>query len=145
MDSLSIQLLTDTARVPQRQREGDLGYDLYADQDAVIEAGQVQLLRTGVALALPPGVAGLVIPRSGNALKLALSVNNSPGLIDAGYRGDVSVIAINHGAEPVRVEQGMRIAQLLLVPALTPQLQIVDRLPDPQDGRGTAGFGSSGS
>ena len=99
---------------------------------------------TGVAIAVPPGLAGLVLPRSGLALRHGITTLNAPGLIDPGYRGEVGVILHNAGAEPYTVEPGDRIAQLVLVPCATPATRIVDALPEGGDDRGAGGFGSSG-
>ncbi len=102
------------------------------------------MVPTGIALALPPGVAGLVLPRSGLAAKHGIGVVNGPGLIDPNYRGEVRVILVNHGSEPFTADAGDRIAQLLLVPFLSPPVEIVDELPPSGDDRGEGGFGSSG-
>jgi dUTP pyrophosphatase len=97
-----------------------------------------------VAIALPPGVAGLIVPRSGLAARHGLSVVNGPGLVDPNYRGELRVVLVNLGDEPFAGAVGDRIAQLLLVPFLAPELRVVDELPGAADDRGTAGFGSSG-
>ena len=99
---------------------------------------------TGIAVAIPPGMCGLVLPRSGLAIKHGISCVNAPGLIDPNYRGEVGVILINHGTEPWSAQAGDRIAQLLLVPFAAPDVTLVEALPDGGDERGTGGFGSSG-
>ena len=91
---------------------------------------------TGVAVALPEGCAGLVVPRSGLAARHGISVVNGPGLIDPNYRGEVRVVLVNLGAEPFQGEPGDRIAQLLLVPFVAPATRVVDALPESADGRG---------
>ena len=139
-----MQKLIPEARLPARAHDHDLGYDLYAVGPAVILSGDWSVVGTGISLALAPGVAGLVLPRSGLSAKLGVTVLNSPGLIDAGYRGEVGVVLINHGDEPFHVQPGDRIAQLLLVPALLPELEEVSELPASPDQRGQGGFGSSG-
>jgi dUTP pyrophosphatase len=96
-----------------------------------------------VAIALPPGVAGLVVPRSGLAARHGISVVNGPGLIDPNYRGEIRVVLVNLGAEPFAGEAGDRIAQLLLVPFIAPEVVAVEELP-PSPDRGELGFGSSG-
>jgi dUTP pyrophosphatase len=98
---------------------------------------------TGLAVAIPPGHAGLVVPRSGLARRAGVTVANAPGLIDAGYRGELLVVLVNHGAESLRVEVGDRVAQLVVTPVTLPEPAIVDALP-PSDGRGHGGFGSTG-
>jgi dUTP pyrophosphatase len=106
--------------------------------------GARAMIPTGVAVAIPPGMAGLVLPRSGLAIKHGISCVNAPGLIDPNYRGELRVILINHGDEPFAAAAGDRIAQLLIVPFASPALRVVDELPDGGDDRATGGFGSSG-
>jgi dUTP pyrophosphatase len=100
------------------------------------------MVPTGVAVAIPPGMCGLVLPRSGLAIKHGIACVNAPGLIDPNYRGELKVILINHGDESWSAEAGDRIAQLLLVAFAAPELTVVDALPDSE--RGAGGFGSSG-
>ncbi len=97
---------------------------------------------TGVAIAIPDGHAGLVVPRSGLADRHGLSVVNAPGLVDAGYRGEIRVILVNLGAEPIRIQRGDRIAQLVVVPVAAVEFDVVDELPG--SARGEGGFGSTG-
>jgi dUTP pyrophosphatase len=97
---------------------------------------------TGLRLAIPEGHAGLILPRSGLALKHGITVLNAPGLIDAGYRGEIQVLLVNHGAEPVTLERGERIAQLVIQPVAQARLVETERLPDST--RGETGFGSTG-
>ena len=99
---------------------------------------------TGIAVALPAGTAGLVLPRSGLAANHGIGVVNGPGLIDPTYRGEVKVVLINHGDSPFSAEAGDRIAQLLLVRFESPEVSVVDELPPSGDDRGEGGFGSSG-
>jgi dUTP pyrophosphatase len=106
--------------------------------------GERAAVPTGVAIALPPGIAGLVVPRSGLAARHGLSVVNGPGLIDPNYRGEIRVLLVNLGNEPFAGAPGARIAQLLLVPFLVPEIVAVDELPPSGDDRGELGFGSSG-
>jgi dUTP pyrophosphatase len=102
------------------------------------------MVATGVAVAIPPGFAGLVLARSGLAIKHGISCVNAPGLVDPNYRGELRVILINHGSEIFSAEAGDRIAQLLVVPCVAPELVVVDELPSGGDDRGVNGFGSSG-
>lgn len=125
-------------------RLGDAAFDLPARRDETIEAGARTLVPTGFAIAVPQGWCGLVLPRSGLALDHGLTVLNSPGLIDSGYRGEIRVILINHGDQPVSVTRGQRIAQLLVQPVPEVALDEVDDLPEAIDDRGERGFGSSG-
>ena len=143
-DTLEVRLLHAAARPPERTRAGDAGYDLRCVEPFVLAPGERATVPTGVAIAVPEGAAGLVVPRSGLAAKHGLSVVNGPGLIDPSYRGEVKVVLVNLGEEPYAAEAGDRIAQLLLVPCLTPEVRAVEELPPSHDGRGEAGFGSSG-
>ena len=141
---LEVRLLHDHAQPPARTRAGDAAYDLRAVEAFRLEPGERAVVPTGVAVAVPEGAAGLVVPRSGLAAKHGISVVNGPGLIDPSYRGEVKVVLVNLGREPYEGASGDRIAQLLLVPCLTPEVRTVDELPPSRDGRGEAGFGSSG-
>lgn len=143
-DRLAIQLLHPAARPPARTRPGDAGLDLACVEGFTLAPGERALVPTGVAVAIPPGMAGLVLPRSGLAIKHGIACVNAPGLVDPNYRGELRVILINHGSEPFTAAAGDRIAQLLLVPFATLAPTVVDELPDGGDDRGTGGFGSSG-
>ena len=143
-DTLEVRLLREDALPPSRTRAGDAGYDLRCVEAFRLEPGERAVVPTGVAVAVPEGAAGLVVPRSGLAARHGISVVNGPGLIDPSYRGEVKVVLVNLGQEPYEGEAGDRIAQLLLVPCLTPELRTVEELPASADGRGAAGFGSSG-
>jgi dUTP pyrophosphatase len=142
VDQLEVKLLHPEARAPMRGREGDAGYDLSCVESFVLRPGERKLVPTGVAIALPEGVAGLVMPRSGLAHRHGIACVNSPGLIDPNYRGELRVVLVNHGDEMWRAHAGDRIAQLLLVPYWAPELRVVDELPGSE--RVAAGFGSSG-
>jgi dUTP pyrophosphatase len=140
-DTLEIALLHPDAIPPARVRRGDAGYDLRAIERVVIPQEGTRLIGTGIAIALPDGVAGLVTPRSGLAIHHGLTMLNAPGLIDPNYRGEIKVPLYNTG-ERYTVEIGDRIAQLLLVPFWAPVLQVVEELGTTE--RGADGFGSSG-
>lgn len=142
--ALPVRLLHPDARIPRRAHPGDAGLDLVAVEGAVLQpAGGRAAVPTGVAVAIPVGYAGLVLPRSGLARRHGVTLSNAPGLIDAGYRGELVVLMVNLGAEPHRVEPGDRIAQLVLTPVELADAVAVDELP-PSDGRGDGGFGSTG-
>ena len=127
-----------------RAHAGDAGYDLVAAEGAVLAPGERAVVGTGIAVAVPDGYAGLVLPRSGLAARHGVSLVNTPGLIDSGYRGEIRIPLINHDREETfRVERGMRIAQLVLVRAADAFFFEGD-LPLGADGRGGCGFGSSG-
>src|SRR5215510_5135898 len=129
--------------LPIHARPDDAGLDLCASESARLEPGERRLVPTGLAVAIPPGHAGLVLPRSGLAMQKGVTVLNAPGLIDSGYRGELKVLLINHGGEPVDLARGERIAQLVVQPVAEVKLVEVDRLPDSE--RGAGGFGSTGA
>jgi dUTP pyrophosphatase len=141
-DTLEVRLLHPDAVAPARTRSADAGYDLRATERVAIPQEGRRLVGTGVAIALPDGVAGLVTPRSGLAIEHGVGLLNAPGLIDPGYRGEIKVILHNTGERRYTVEAGDRIAQLLLVPYWAPELEVVAELPASE--RGSNGFGSSG-
>lgn len=129
--------------LPARAHPGDAGLDLVAVEDLILGPGERAAVPTGWAVAIPEGMAGLVVPRSGNALRHGLTVANAPGVIDAGYRGELKVILVNLGAEPFAIAVGDRIAQLVVTPASLAFAAEVVALPA-SDGRGQAGLGSTG-
>ncbi len=135
--------MNDAALLPSRAHEGDAGLDLYASEAAHIGPGERWSVGTGVAVEIPEGHAGLVLPRSGLAREHGISLVNSPGLIDSGYRGELRVLLLNNDpAETFRVTPGDRIAQLVLVPVVIARPAEAVALADSQ--RGEGGFGSSG-
>jgi dUTP pyrophosphatase len=138
--------LRPEARVPIRAYTGDAGYDLAAAEKVALAPGERAVVSTGIAIAVPNGYAGLVLPRSGLATRFGVSLVNTPGLIDPGYRGELLVPLINHDREETfEVEVGMRIAQLVLVKAAEARFVGVELLEVSADDRGEGGFGSSGS
>lgn len=142
--NVSIKRLDPEVELPTYAYEGDAGLDLRANESVEIPPHERVLISTGIAIALPDGYAGFVQPRSGMALKRGLSIANTPGLIDAHYRGEIKVIAVNlDPRETIRVERGERIAQLVIQQVPVVHLVEVDEL-DVTD-RGAGGFGSSGS
>ncbi|HEY6761183.1 MAG TPA: dUTP diphosphatase [Baekduia sp.] len=142
--TLAVRLLHPDARAPARGRPHDAGYDLASVEALTLAPGERRLVGTGVAVAIPPGIAGLVTPRSGLAANHGIHPLNAPGLIDPNYRGELRVALHNASAEPFAVAVGDRIAQLLLVPFWAPALDVVETLPASPDERGENGFGSSG-
>jgi dUTP diphosphatase len=144
VEELDVKLLRPSARAPERSREGDAGYDLRCLEGFVLAPGERMLVATGVAIAWPDGGAGLVLPRSGLAIRHGVTTLNAPGLIDPTYRGELKVILHNAGAEPYEAHAGDRVAQLLLVAYRSPAARVVVALPPSSDGRGAGGFGSSG-
>ncbi len=143
---VSFRRLCAEAREPERAHVGDAGYDLRSVDEVSLPPGGRTLIRTGISVAIPQGYAGLVLPRSGLAMRHGVSLINAPGLIDSGYRGEIKVPLINHDPEETfRVERGTRIAQLVLVRAAEVSFSEVEMLEAGTDGRGEGGFGSSGS
>ncbi len=141
--TLVFQRLHPDARVPERAYDGDAGLDLTSVEAAVIEPGARLIVATGLAVAIPEGHAGFVQPRSGLAMKHGISIVNTPGLIDSGYRGELKVVLLNTDREQAfTVEPGDRIAQLVVV--ALPQLEVLEAEELPQSARATRGFGSSG-
>jgi dUTP pyrophosphatase len=138
-----VQRLDPDLPLPEYAHPGDAGMDLFARIDARLEPGERLLVPTGIAIALPAGFVALVHPRSGLALRHGLALVNSPGTIDAGYRGEIGVIVINHDPRsPFDIRRGDRIAQLLVLPVTRAQVVEVGDLPGSH--RGEGGFGSTG-
>jgi dUTP pyrophosphatase len=132
--------------MPERAHPGDAGYDLRSVERVDLAPGARALVRTGISVAIPEGYAGLVLPRSGLAIRHGISLVNTPGLIDSGYRGEIQVPLINHDREETfLIEEGTRIAQMVLVRAAAAFFAEVQFLEPATDGRGESGFGSSGS
>lgn len=139
---LLVKRLSPTAILPSYAHPGDAGLDLFADRAASLEPGESKLIGTGISIELPPGTEGQVRPRSGLALKHGVTVLNSPGTIDCGYRGEVGVILINHGAGRFEVHTGMKIAQLVVAACTTVEV-VEGELGG--SARGHGGFGSTGA
>ncbi|MGH7306857.1 MAG: dUTP diphosphatase [Candidatus Rokuibacteriota bacterium] len=142
MIKLPLKRLDPSLELPAYAREGDAGLDLRAAHEATLEPGHRGLVGTGLAVAIPAGFAGLVLPRSGLALGQGVTVLNAPGLVDAGYRGELKVLLINHGDAPIVVRRGDRIAQLVIHAVERAEVIEVGELPASQ--RGAGGFGSTG-
>ncbi len=140
---LPVRRLDPAAVLPTRAHEGDAGLDLRALEGAMLEPGARAVVRTGLAVELPPGHAGLVLPRSGLAARHGIALVNAPGLIDAGFRGELQVLLLNtDGREAFTVRPGDRIAQLVVVAVAAPEPVEVDELA--ATARGAGGLGSSG-
>ena len=140
---LRVRRLSPDAIIPAYAHPSDAGLDLHACEDVALDPGVACLVSTGVAIELPEATEAQVRPRSGLALKHSVTVLNTPGTIDEGYRGEVGVVLINHGATTFHVTRGMRIAQLVVQKRWTVEVVEVDGLTDTT--RGTGGFGSTGS
>ena len=143
MSQLPVVLRHPDARVPEAAHPGDAGLDLRSVEHAIIDPGERRLVETGLEVAIPPGHAGLVVPRSGLAARHGITVLNAPGLVDAPYRGQVGVVLLNTDRERAfEIRPGDRIAQLVVVPVAEPEPVAVEALePSP---RGARGFGSTG-
>ncbi|HET6611247.1 MAG TPA: dUTP diphosphatase [Kofleriaceae bacterium] len=137
--------LRSDASLPRAMSAGAAGLDLAAAMDApvTLAPGARALIGTGLAMAIAAGHEGQIRPRSGLARRHGVTTLNTPGTIDADYRGEIQVLLINHGAEPVTIAPGDRIAQLIIAPVVRPALREVDALPDSDRGHG--GFGSTGT
>jgi dUTP pyrophosphatase len=140
---LKIKRLSEFAVIPQYAHPGDAGLDLVSIETQTILPGKSQLIRTGIAIELPEGTEAQIRPRSGLALKHQVTVLNTPGTIDAGYRGEICVILINHSTQPFQVEQGMRIAQMVITSFIRVEIAAVEMLQD-NSTRAVGGFGSTG-
>ena len=141
---VDVQRLDPQLPLPAYARDGDAGLDLYAAETLTLEPGERAAVRTGIAVAIPRGCAGFVLPRSGLALRHGLSLVNTPGLIDAGYRGEIRVVLINHDRSArVSVARGERIAQLVIQRVEAAELVEVETLSETS--RGSGGFGSTGA
>lgn len=140
---MGVKIQVVGTNVPTYATAGDAGADLVSAEDVRIPAHQRVLVKTGIKIAIPEGYVGLIHPRSGLALKHGITVLNTPGTIDAGYRGEIGVILLNTGALDFEVKAGDRIAQLVIQKVETAEFEIVDALIDTD--RGEGGFGSTGS
>lgn len=141
---LRFKKLRDDAIIPTQAHAGDAGSDLYAVEGVVLEPGARAKVPTGVAVAIPDGHAGLILPRSGLAHKHGITLTNTPGLIDSGYRGELQVLMLNTDRDTAyEVKPGDRIAQLMIVAFAAPEWAEVEEFDDTT--RGDGGFGSSGS
>jgi dUTP pyrophosphatase len=139
-----VQRLDPGLPLPAYAREGDAGLDLHAADTVTLPPGARAAVGTGIAVAIPAGFAGFVVPRSGLAMRHGLSLVNTPGLIDAGYRGEIRVLLVNHDlTNTVTIPRGDRIAQLVIQPVEAVNLVEVATLPEST--RGTGGFGSTGT
>ena len=140
---LRFQRLAQNAQAPARAHEDDAAFDLHSAEELVIQPGERADVGTGLAVAIPPAHAGLVLPRSGLAARHGISLVNAPGLIDPGYRGELRVLLINTDRhEPFEIAPGDRIAQLMVVATGVVRLHEVDELDETV--RGLGGFGSTG-
>lgn len=142
MYTLKVKKLNEDAIIPRFAHKGDAGMDLYAIEEVIIPKNETRLIKTGISIELPKMTEAQVRPRSGLALKHSITVLNSPGTIDEGYRGEIGVILINHGKEDFIVNKHMKIAQMVIKPIYEVNIEEVKSLSDTD--RGNGGFGSTG-
>lgn len=140
---LKIRKIHDKAIIPSYAHEGDAGLDLYAVNEVFLKPGERGLVHTGIQIELPKNTEAQIRPRSGLALKNGITTLNSPGTIDEGYRGEIGVILINHSDEEFKVEQGMKIAQMVIKPVF--KVDIIETIELSDSERNEKGFGSSGT
>jgi len=141
--TLHVRRLDADLPLPSYAHAGDAGLDLYAAEDVTLPPGERGVVGTGIAVAIPPGFVGLGVPRSGLAVRSGLSMVNTPGIIDSGYRGEIRIVLINHDLRAnVEVKRGERIGQLVVMPVATVDVIEVDELSE--SSRGEGGFGSTG-
>lgn len=139
---VKIKKVNESAIIPSYAHEGDAGVDLYSVEDHALKPGEIKLVKTGIKIAVPYGYEAQVRPKSGLALNHGISLCNSVGTIDSGYRGEVCVIAINHGSEEFKVNKGTKIAQIVFNKVEEAEFQEVDELDETKRNQG--GFGSTG-
>lgn len=139
---LKVQKIHNEAIIPNYAHKGDAGLDLYSVEEVKINPSETSLIKTGIKIELPPQTEAQVRPRSGLALKHGITVLNTPGTIDEGYRGEVGVVLINHGKETFIVEKGMKIAQMVVKPVWYVEVDEVEELSETE--RAEGGFGSTG-
>lgn len=139
---LKIKRLNPEAKIPEYAHTGDAGLDLFSVDEVTIEPGESKLIKTGIAIELAQGTEAQIRPRSGLALKNQVTILNTPGTIDEGYRGEICVIMINHGKQAFKIYKAMKIAQMVIQKVLRVNVEEVQSLSDSP--RGTDGFGSTG-
>ena len=141
--NLLIQKTSPDTTVPFYAHDNDSGLDLFSVDELIIKSGERKLVKTGIKIQLPPFTEAQIRPRSGLALKYGITVLNTPGTIDEGYRGEICVVIINHGKDDFNIEKGAKIAQMIIAPVIRPKIIVVESLEDTQ--RGENGFGSTGA
>jgi len=142
MIKVKIKKIKDNAIIPKYAHQGDAGVDLYSTEDYILKSGERILVSTGIKIAVPEGYEAQVRPKSGLAVKHGISICNTPGTVDAGYRGEVGVIVINHNNENFNIEKGKKIAQMVFNKVEEAEFEEVDELEETT--RGEGGFGSTG-
>lgn len=139
---VKVKRLLPDAKLPKQEHEGDAGFDLFSTEDVTLKPMERKLVSTGIAVSIPHGYEGQVRPKSGLAINFGITMVNTPGTVDAGYRGEIKVIMINLGEKEYRVEKGKKICQLVFNKIELPQIEEVQDLDETKRGQG--GFGSTG-
>ena len=139
---VKVKKIHEDAKIPAYAHEGDSGMDLYSVEDTVLQSGETKIVKTGLQIAVPKGFEAQVRPKSGLAAKFGITVLNTPGTVDSGYRGEVMVILVNHGKEEYKVEKGKKIAQMVIAKVEEAKIELVEDLDDTT--RKDGGFGSTG-
>lgn len=140
---LKVQKISEEAIIPYYAHKGDAGLDLFSIEEVIIKPSETALIKTGIKIELPENTEAQVRPRSGLALKHSITVLNTPGTIDEGYRGEICIILINHGKRDFKVEKHMKIAQMVVKPIISVEVMEVKELS--HSSRGEGGFGSTGT
>lgn len=140
---LKVQKISEEAIIPYYAHKGDAGLDLFSIEEVIIKSSETALIKTGIKIELPENTEAQVRPRSGLALKHSITVLNTPGTIDEGYRGEICIILINHGKRDFKVEKHMKIAQMVVKPIISVEVMEVKELS--HSSRGEGGFGSTGT
>ncbi len=139
---VKVKKIHEDAKIPAYAHEGDSGMDLYSVEETILQPGETKLVKTGLQIAVPKGFEAQVRPKSGLAAKFGITVLNTPGTVDSGYRGEVMVILVNHGKEEYKVEKGKKIAQMVIAKVEEAKIEVVEDLEDTT--RKDGGFGSTG-
>ena len=142
MFELKVKKISDKAILPSFAHPGDAGMDIFSIESKTLEPGKSYLVKTGISIQLPKNTEAQIRPRSGLALKHTISLTNTPGTIDEGYRGEIGVVMINHGIDNFNITEGMKIAQMVIKPTYEVKITEVNDLNDTS--RGEGGFGSTG-
>ncbi len=142
MYKIKVKKINEHARLPEYAHPGDAGMDVFSAADMILQPGGSALIPTGIKIELPPDTEAQIRPRSGLALKDGITVLNTPGTIDEGYRGEVGIILINHSKKDFHITTGMKIAQMVIKPVFRAEIEEVDKLGETS--RGEGGFGSTG-
>lgn len=140
--NIKIKLLNESAILPEKQHDSDAGYDLFSIEKIILKPNEIHKVKTGIAIQIPTNYGGLVLPRSGLSSKHGISLINTPGLIDSGYRGELLIPLINHSVKEYEIHKHERIAQLILIESPEVNIEVASDLDDSD--RDSKGFGSTG-